>query len=53
MEANIESKANIENKTDHEKEGFWHTGWAYLVFLGGLILVFVALYYVMKYFGLT
>jgi hypothetical protein len=42
-----------KNKTDNEPTGFWHSGWAYLIFLGVIILIFIALYYVLKFFGLT
>lgn len=48
MENNLD-----KNKTENEQAGIWHSGWAYLIFLSVLILIFVLLYYVLKYFGLT
>jgi hypothetical protein len=45
-------EANIDTNRQEEKVDFWHSGWAYLVFIGLLIGGFVGLYYVLKIFGL-
>lgn len=48
----METNNNIDNTSTNNKVDFWHSGWAYLVFLGILIGGFVGLYYVLKIFGL-
>jgi hypothetical protein len=43
------SDKNTENHNQTEPSGgFWHSGWAYLIFFIGLVGVMVAISYVLK-----
>ncbi|HEY9124392.1 MAG TPA: hypothetical protein PK252_02415 [Bacteroidales bacterium] len=49
METNLNN--NVENTNENEKpKGFWASGWAFLVFFAGLIVLVVAISYLIKWF---
>jgi hypothetical protein len=49
METNLNN--SVENTNQNEKtKGFWSSGWAFLVFLAGLIVTMVSISYLIKWF---